>query len=123
MKRATQPVLHTQGVQHEQARNVVMDRTAAALPRSDQEPAPTMDATQRGATRPAEDRAPVRMHIEHQGDGVAIWIGCDARVSPIHVAALLEAVKSQCAVTAPVVSVVCNGTPVYARNHHPQESP
>jgi hypothetical protein len=72
--------------------------------------------------RAAAPRAPVRVHVDRQEEGCAVWLGVDRGAE--HLARqIVGQLASSRPGALPVLAVVCNGTPVYARPRIPKENP
>ena len=96
--------------------------TCALLPAApDAEPAPSRPPTQCPARQ--NDPTPVRVHVEHHPDGLAIWIGADATVGTNAVTSMLFTLRSAQPNTGPIASLVVNGRTVYANTRPPKENP
>jgi hypothetical protein len=84
-------------------------------------------APERPARRPlstgASETAPIRIHIEQQPGGLALWLGVDAQFGGKALAAMLQDLQQQCRGRLLIASIVCNGATVYAPTSSSKELP
>ena len=73
------------------------------------------------ASREGADVPPVRVHVEQQADGVAVWLGVCAGVDARTVASVLASLRH--ALPGGLTRFTCNGLTIYDRLAHHQEKP
>ena len=73
------------------------------------------------APRPHAERQPLRVHVDHGSEGLAVWVGWDGPARSAPLAAILSALGQHRA-GIPVASLVCNGSVLYARTHRKENA-
>lgn len=86
-----------------------------------QTPRPASPRPQRSGE--ADPPAPIRVHVEHQAGGVAVWLGIDRRVACDCLHALIAGLRSPMRGAPTVVSLTCNGAAVFSRSPNHKDIP
>lgn len=88
------------------------------------EAAPTKPSqTSRAPRRAPASQPPVRVHVEQQAHGLAIWLGVDRSVAPASLGPLLAQLRWPAGAGPHIVALTCNGTPLHPRSSSEREIP
>ena len=89
---------------------------------SNEEVQPERHSVQRPRTDPSS-RTPLRVHVEQDGAGLAVWLGLDRSLGSDVIAALTRSLRSSSIGGRSVTSLVCNGHTVFALPRKTKETP